>query len=317
MGLSNLLREQTPRTIGGHQHKGVVVDTNDPLKLSRVKIRSHTLHRGVPDADLPWITPATQHSSNSSGNNQGKHGPIPPKGTEIYFRFRDDSQYFGEYYGAPIHKKTQVSEFGKAPKEAANSNSGSSGTTSGSSAGATSAGEGSNAGGESSGSEYEADYPHVEGNVNPSGSLAATNHKRDTEEERHITGTGRSTDGKGNVEEIVNGGYKNPNKDAKEKHPEGKSVHVHGDCVLYVSGNVKIHGGKDVEVVGGQNVRVHAAQTVFVSAGQKIALSAPSITTSVEIVLAAGESPKKPTAPKKAEPRKRPELKAPENDENY
>lgn len=296
MAFSNSLREHGARNLDSTPHRGTVVNVDDPMKLSRVQIRIPHLHKGIADKDLPWVTPGGQASSNSGSNNQGTHGPVPQVGTQVNVRFRDDSQYHPEYISAPIHDKTRMNEFAPQGKLPQQSNAQSQ--------------QGQQTQQNNADNEYSSDYPYVSGNVDPSGNLRADNTKRDTKERTHVSGTSHSIDGKGNSEEIVNGGWSNPNKDAKEKHPKGKSIHVHGDCVIYVSGNVKIHGGDNVEVVSAKEVTVSAGQKLFLSAGQRIAFQAPSITSNVEIALSPGKPTVNPTKPKEAKSRTRPKVEA-------
>ena len=92
---------------------GVVEDTNDPIKLGRVRVRIPAIHgvnkkqtSFIDNNDLPWAKPAV---FNSAGNDLGQF-IVPAKGTRVIVSFEfddiDKPLYFG---GIPtLHKNTKV-----------------------------------------------------------------------------------------------------------------------------------------------------------------------------------------------------------------
>ena len=95
-------------------YMAIVEDTNDPLKLGRVKIRIPSLHGGnrnnsfyLENSALPWARPAIMAGA---GNDVGQF-IVPTKGTRVFvtFEFNDSDKplYFG---GIP----TKIGNFSKS-----------------------------------------------------------------------------------------------------------------------------------------------------------------------------------------------------------
>lgn len=83
-------------------YRGVVVDVNDPLKLGRAKVRIPSLHgvnsrleNFVPDASLPWATPAVW---SSAGNDMGTFDP-PTAGNRVFVTFEGGKAEYPIYFG--------------------------------------------------------------------------------------------------------------------------------------------------------------------------------------------------------------------------
>jgi hypothetical protein len=82
--------------------RGVVVNTNDPEKRGRIKVRIPTLH-GIPnestswldDEFLPWAVPG---NLSGAGNDIGQR-LVPLKGTRVFIMFEDGSTSTPVYLG--------------------------------------------------------------------------------------------------------------------------------------------------------------------------------------------------------------------------
>lgn len=86
-------------------YMAIVEDTNDPLKLGRVKIRIPALHGGTKDNTyfieneaLPWAKPAIL---NGAGNDVGQF-IIPTKGTRVFVTFEYNSGTHPIYFGGVV-----------------------------------------------------------------------------------------------------------------------------------------------------------------------------------------------------------------------
>lgn len=316
---TNLFRDMdNHKGIGKRRFQGWVVNNDDSKdedknkrQLQRIKVRIHDLHDNVKDEDLPWLLPGNLPSY-SGGANVGDHGPVPPNGSKVWVEFEGDTQYHGVYTGAVQAKTNKISDFTNKGK-------------------------------------YAKNYPAASGGVDQSGSLTAKDHVKDTSEETHVAGTTTQTDGKGNVMSVVNGdAERKDNPKAEKQFPKGFStvifgnlnIHVQGDINASCSGKANVTAGADanvsakqkVNVIAGADVTVNSKgktdvvaqgevhvssqDTVNVSAKKKIALDAPSITSSVVIVVSAGKKPGTPGEPGKVikadppKPRTRPDLQA-------
>jgi hypothetical protein len=252
--------------------------------------------------------------SYSGSQNVGDHGPIPPVGTKVWVEFEDDTQYFGHYLGAVQNDKTKIPEFTDKGK-------------------------------------YAESYPQAYGSVDESGTLRASDNKRDWEEWTHVTGTNWQVDGMGNTSVTVNSLEKRQdNKEAKKQFSKGFSMSVFGDVTLYVKGKLSItvkgnigittkgdtsiatKGKTSIQTVKDTSIMTKGKTTIAsegdmqlsskgkldISASDKIALQAPQITSSVDITLSKGKDPAKVSAkadfkdPDDPKARSRPEIKKPE-----
>lgn len=311
-GFFNHMREVTDqRTIEKTPLQGWVTNNVDPMGLQRIQVRVHVLHDDIADEDLPWFSP-NQLSAYSGSANIGDHGPIPQKGAKIWISFNDRSQYHGVYGGGVTTTSNIIPEFAK------------SNSTPTTLPGGTQYNFGSN-------------YPSSNGGVDGSGSINASDEKTDTIADIHVSATGRAVDGKGNVSEVINGDVNTGNSNASKLFPTGYNLAVFGNWTVFVSGNVSIaargnttiqtNGNTTIESVGPLSVLSNGEIDVMsdggpvnVSSTVKVALQAPSITSSVPIVTAAGKTPTSvssvaaQTAPT---PRQRPNPQLTPNDETY
>lgn len=271
-------------SLAHHHFYGIVVNNEDPEKLQRIKVRIAKLHKDLTDEQLPWVFPATSNVEGNAGGAVGAMGPIPAKGAKVNMKYPDDSMYHGMYFGTVTTKDQKLSDF---------------------------AGQ----------SGYGADYPNVSGSLDPSGNLNATNHKRDTKEETHVSGTSKQIDAAGNIKVVVNGGYNNPNPDKEVKFPDGSTIEITGNCTLKLSGDmtievvksVKVKTKKDVIVtstegdihfVTEKNIRFHAMEQISFN---KASVLAPS----------PEYPPVAPTAPAAVTARTRPKPADPTNKQDY
>ena len=97
-------------------YQGVVEDINDPLKLSRVKVRVFGLHTDdkskIPTQSLPWATVAFPTTSASvSGIGASPSGLL--KGSWVYVFFTDSDEQYPVVFAALPGKPKDAS----APKE--------------------------------------------------------------------------------------------------------------------------------------------------------------------------------------------------------
>lgn len=88
-------------------YMAIVEDTNDPLKLGRVRIRIPSLHGGnennsfyLDNSSLPWAKPAIL---NGAGNDVGQF-IIPTKGTRVFVSFEYNDKSKPIYFGGVLTK---------------------------------------------------------------------------------------------------------------------------------------------------------------------------------------------------------------------
>jgi len=74
---------------------GVVVDNDDPLKKSRIRVRLLPGMTSVPDSKLPWLEPLL--SSGSVSDKSYKHEPLEV-GSNVWCIFSDDTLLVGWYF---------------------------------------------------------------------------------------------------------------------------------------------------------------------------------------------------------------------------
>ena len=103
---ANLSRDLQKQRYDLGTYIGIIVDNNDPLKLQRVKVRIHQLHRGIPDAELPWAVKQPQ-SAQGFGSGLGSFG-VPAKFTKVAIKFMNDSLMYPKYVGGLINSKDQA-----------------------------------------------------------------------------------------------------------------------------------------------------------------------------------------------------------------
>jgi len=334
----NPLREQKRRSLAGNQMKAVIVNNDDSkhedkVRGSRVQARIETLHANIKDADLPWFSPKQLHSAN--GGQGGAHGPIPPVGTVVHVEFRDDSQYHGQYMAGPQDEARNLDEFTN-PK--------------------TKHGKDYphvHGGVDYSGSLHAAnsktdstERTHVSG----------TSHKVDGKGNvLYVINGDAETKNKDAAKEFPKGGTIIAYGDANLWVSGKVVINAQGNADVVVAGTARVSAKKDASVIAGQNASVSAKQnasvvagkdlnatakgkvtvaaegeaqvssksTLHLSASSAIKFNAPSITSSVPIVLAGGKGPadagsaadpakvQSGSAPK---PRRRPDPKAPKDD---
>jgi len=85
------------RDIGSREWLGEVIDTDDPLKMLRCKIRVYGLFNGLEDDQLPWAFPASSLTFSSTNGGFGSFS-VPKKGTILKVRFNSGDIYAPEYY---------------------------------------------------------------------------------------------------------------------------------------------------------------------------------------------------------------------------
>lgn len=223
---TNAMRDLSDyRGIGKRRFQGWVVNNDDTKRddeklhgLQHMQIRIADLHDNTSDADLPYFAPASLPSY-SGASDMGHHGPIPPNGSKVWVEYEGDTQYHGVYLGAVQTDSNRIPEF---------------------------TGKG----------RYAKSYPQVAGSVDASGSLHAEDHKVDSREFTHVSGTASHVDGKGNVMHVVNGDAKTGNDDASKLFPTGFNAVVFGGLNLWVSGPIVVNSKSAVTlaVVGDVNV---------------------------------------------------------------
>lgn len=76
-------------------HRGRVVDVNDPLQMGRVRVRVSPMFTDLPVADIPWAIPAWPLGS--AGLDAG-HVNVPPAGTPVWVFFDAGDQHHPNYW---------------------------------------------------------------------------------------------------------------------------------------------------------------------------------------------------------------------------
>lgn len=97
---------------------GIVVNSNDPERLGRVKVRIPCLHGTVPyeaiylsDDDLPW---ARSGIFNAAGNDMGQF-IVPPKGARVFVTFEYDNSSNPIYFGGIPTKIGKTKDYNDNP----------------------------------------------------------------------------------------------------------------------------------------------------------------------------------------------------------
>lgn len=86
-------------SLAGSQFEGYVIDTNDPEKRQRVKLRIPVLHRGIPDDKLPWSNIQSQGIANA-GSGVGSVN-VPEKFSKVIVSFASDDPHTPQYSSSP------------------------------------------------------------------------------------------------------------------------------------------------------------------------------------------------------------------------
>jgi uncharacterized protein involved in type VI secretion and phage assembly len=97
---------------------GIVVNSNDPERLGRVKVRIPCLHGTVPyeaiylsDDDLPW---ARSGIFNAAGNDMGQF-IVPPKGARVFVTFEYNNSSNPIYFGGIPTKIGKTKDYNDNP----------------------------------------------------------------------------------------------------------------------------------------------------------------------------------------------------------
>lgn len=97
---------------------GIVVNSNDPERLGRVKVRIPCLHGTVPyeaiylsDDDLPW---ARSGIFNAAGNDMGQF-IVPPKGARVFVTFEYNNPDNPIYFGGITTKIGKTKQYNNNP----------------------------------------------------------------------------------------------------------------------------------------------------------------------------------------------------------
>jgi hypothetical protein len=279
MGFWNTLRETLDdRTFSGKPLQGWVVSTEDKKHNQQITVRIRELHKDIEDKDLPKFSPE-QMAPFSGAANIGAHGPIPPKGTKVWVKFGDASQYHGTYGGAVINSGTQIPEFAGDKDTPVNLPGGSQ-------------------------YNFKDSYPEANGVIDQSGNLSATDTKTDVTVQQHVSGTSTAIDGKGNFSAVVNGNAeRKDNENAKGIFPPGGTIAIFGNLTLHVSGKINVSCSGDtsitttgktsieskdkISIVGAEQIDITSTSTskpLNLASKYMIQLEAPIIISSVPVV---------------------------------
>ena len=79
------------------EYKGVIVDTVDPKKLGRARIRVKGLMDGIPDGNLPWASPKDHTPSVKGGSSD-----ILLKGQKVWVRYLEGDLNYPVFHGGVI-----------------------------------------------------------------------------------------------------------------------------------------------------------------------------------------------------------------------
>jgi hypothetical protein len=77
------------------KYVGIVEDTDDPLRMGRVKARVDWLFGDMPAADIPWANP--KHTLFFGKGGQCGQFSVPKKGSVVEIWFNDNNIYAPEY----------------------------------------------------------------------------------------------------------------------------------------------------------------------------------------------------------------------------
>lgn len=87
---------------------GTVVDSDDPLKIGRCRVRIGFLHGEIPDENIPWAYPAYNITFGKGGNCGSVS--IPKKGAVVQVRF-DNGDLYSPVYIAIQELGSDVKKF--------------------------------------------------------------------------------------------------------------------------------------------------------------------------------------------------------------
>ena len=255
MSLINVGREFDKKHLVGPRqfYIGVVINNNDPLKLQRIKLRIHDLHRNVSDNALPWCLPFT--ALLSSNVQIGQMGPIPTLGSRVYMTYIDDSLYFPVYFGGVVAEDRKLDDF---------------------------------TGEDSSLTE---DYPNVYGWIDRSGNRFVVNTVKHHLEFTHISGTRINIDGKGytqidiadrevdgSIDHNTKGLTINIKGHLNVNVEEDMNIKVGGNLTYDVTGNTKIKSNGFTNIDSTNNINVRGSQVHLNSSSPESASSVPDMT---------------------------------------
>lgn len=83
--------------LGSREWIGEVIETDDPLRMLRCRVRVFGLFNGLEDDQLPWAFPMYSSGFSSSEGGFGSFS-VPKKGTFVRIRFNGGDIYAPEYY---------------------------------------------------------------------------------------------------------------------------------------------------------------------------------------------------------------------------
>lgn len=100
MSFINPTTEFRRHEIGESIHLGTVTANDDPLRLSRVRVRVPEIHGTLSrDSQLPWATPL--RPANVGGSDTGSYS-TPEVGSRVLITFHQGSVYSPLYHSAPL-----------------------------------------------------------------------------------------------------------------------------------------------------------------------------------------------------------------------
>lgn len=140
--------------------------------------------------------------------------------------------------------------------------------------------------------EFDSDYPHNRGSVDPSGNKTENNNKTDNQKHIHVSGTEFHIDGKGRMKIKI--ADKQVGKDAKSTNPKGITIEVQGPVVVHASEDIIFKSAKNIQFIAEESI-IASWKKEWVNKNTTSVVKPPPQTVSP------------PTAPT---PRKRPELES-------
>jgi len=99
MAMSDVSRDFKRPSLDKTTFEGYVVDTNDPDKRQRVRVRIPVLHRGIPDDKLPWANIQSGATANAGGGVGTVH--VPEKYSKVNINFLEDDPHNPQYSSSP------------------------------------------------------------------------------------------------------------------------------------------------------------------------------------------------------------------------
>jgi len=94
--INDIKKDSYGSEYAGNKYLGIVVNSEDPEKIGRCKVRVYGVYEGIEDADLPWANPS-QKSTYFGKEGKGGSVSIPKNGNLVQIEFVNGDIYSPEY----------------------------------------------------------------------------------------------------------------------------------------------------------------------------------------------------------------------------